>query len=76
MVFSIIGRINHHDIDNGDVNFHPHEYPLKSNTESVTNLDTTPLKSIDDGEMYHLLEFLHTEHDDDVLDVDLQMLQA
>ena len=26
--------------------------------------------------MDHLLEFFHSEHDDDLLDVDLQMLQA
>ena len=26
--------------------------------------------------MDHLLEFLHSEHDDDILDVDLQMIQA
>ena len=35
-----------------------------------------PIKSIDDDEMDHLLEFFHSEHDDDLLDVDLQMLQA
>ena len=64
VVFSIIGRINHHDIDNGDVNVHPPEYPLKSNTESVTDLDTTPIKSIDDDEMYQLLELFHSEYHD------------
>ena len=37
--------------------------------------DTTPIKSIDDDEIYNLLEFLHSEHNDDLLDVDLQMLK-
>ena len=34
------------------------------------------IKSIDDDEVEQLLELLHSEHDDDFLDVDLQMLQA
>ena len=38
--------------------------------------DTTPIKSIDDDEMDHLLELFHSEHDNDLLGVDLQMLQA
>ena len=34
------------------------------------------IKWIDDNEMDHLLEFFCLEYDDNILDVDLQMLQA
>ena len=37
--------------------------------------DTTPIKSIDDDEMDQLLLFFHSEHDADILDIDLQMIQ-
>ena len=73
MVSAIIGKLNYHDIDNGDINS---DVPVASNYESVPYPDTTPIKSIDDYEMDHLLEFFHSEHDDDLLDVDLQMHQA
>ena len=71
-----MGRLNHHAIDNVDVKVPTSESPVESNSESVPDPDTNPIKSIDDDEMDHLLEFFHSEHDEDFLDVDLQMLQA
>ena len=57
VVSSIMGRINHHAIDNGDVEVHSSHFPVEFNSESVPYLGTTPIKSIDDYEMDHLLEF-------------------
>ena len=68
-----MGRLNHHAINNDDINS---DVPVESNYDSVPDPYTTPIKSIDGDEMYHLLEFFHSEHDDDLLDVDLKMLQA
>ena len=45
-----MGILNHHSIDNGDVEFHPSEFPFEPNSESVPDPDTTPIKSIDDYE--------------------------
>ena len=73
---AIMERLNHHSIDNGDVKAPTSEFPVEFNPKSVTDPETTPIKSIDDDEMDHLLEFFHSEHDEDLLDVDLQMLQA
>ena len=70
-----MGILNHRAIDNGDVEFHSSYFPAESNYESVPDPDTTPIKSIDDCEMDRLLEFLHLEHDDDLLDVNFQNLQ-
>ena len=72
----IMGRLNHHSIYNGDVEVHLSEFPVESNSESVTDPDTTPIKSTGYDEMDHLLEFFHTEHDDDEMDADLCMIQA
>ena len=68
-----MGKLNHHAIDNGDITS---DVPVEYSYDSVPYLDTPLIKSIDDGEMDHLLEFFHSEHDDDLLDVDIQMLQA
>ena len=76
MVSAITGRLNHHAIDNGDVEVHPLEFPVEYNYEYVPDTDTTPIKWIDDDEMDHLMEFSHSEHDDDILEVYTQMLQA
>ena len=76
MISDIMEKLNHHTIDNGDVKISTSDVPVESNYESVSDPDTTPIKPIDDDEMDHLLEFFHSEHDDDILDVDLQMLQA
>ena len=75
LVSAIMGRLNHHTIDNGDVEVQPLEFPVESNSGSVPDTDTTPIKSIYDDEMVHLLEILHSEHNDDILGVNLQMIQ-
>ena len=59
MVSAITWRLNNHGIDIGGVEVHPSELPLESNTVSVPYPDTTPIKSIDDYEMDHLLELFH-----------------
>ena len=71
-----MGRLNHHAINNGDVELYPLDYPFESTSESVTDPDTTPIKSIDDDEMYQLLQLFHSEHYYDLFDVELHMLQA
>ena len=69
------GRLNHHDIDNGDVKVQTSYFLVEFNYKSVPDLDTTPIKSIDDDEMDYLLELFHSEHDEDLLDVELHILQ-
>ena len=76
VVSSIMGILNHRSIDNGDVEFRPSEFPVEFNSDSVLDPGTTLIKSIDDDEMDHLLEFFHSEHYEYFLDVDIQMLQA
>ena len=76
VISSITGKLNHHAIDNGDVKIPTSDIPVESKYESVPDPDTTPIQSIDDDEMDHVLEFFHSEHDDDLLDSDLHMLQA
>ena len=41
---------------NGDIKVHPTEFPFESNSESVPDPDTNPMKSIDGDETYHILE--------------------
>ena len=72
----IMGRLNHHAIDKVYVEVQPSGFPVEYKSESVPDPDTTSIKSIDDDEMGHLLEFFHPEHDEDLLYVDIQMLQA
>ena len=71
-----MGKIDHHAIDIFDVKILTSDVPVESKYDSVPDPDTPPIKYIDDDEMDHLLEFFHSEHDDGLLDVDLQMLQA
>ena len=71
-----MGRLNHHAIDNGDVKVYPSEFPVELNSKSVPDPDTTPIKSIDNDEMDHLLELSNSEHDDDLLNFYIHMLQA
>ena len=75
MVSAITWRLNHRVIDNGDIEVHPSDFPFESNSESVPDPDTTLIKLIDGDEMDHILELSHSEHDDDLLDVDLHILQ-
>ena len=76
LISEIMERLNHHAIDNGDVEVHPSEFPVDYHSESVPEPDTTLIKSIDDDEMDHLLELFYSEHDEGLLDVDLHMLQS
>ena len=76
MISAITRKLNHHAIDNCDVKISTSDFPVESNYGSVPDPDTTPIKSIDDDEMYHLLEFFHSEYDDNLVYVDLQMLQS
>ena len=68
-----MGKLNHHAIDNGDINS---DVPVESNYDSVTDPEINPIKSFDDYEMDYLLEFFHSEHDDNILYFDFQMIQA
>ena len=76
VVSDIMGILNHHDIDNGDVQVCPSQFQVESNSESDSDPATNMIKSIDDDEMNNIMEFFYSEHDDDLMGVDLQMLQA
>ena len=52
VVSAIMRKLNHHTIDNGDITS---DVPFESSYDSVPYPDTTPIKSIDDDEMDHLL---------------------
>ena len=67
VVSIIIGILNHHDIDNDDVDIIPSECLFKSTSEYVIDPDTTLIKSINDNEMNSLLELFHSENADDIL---------
>ena len=71
----IMGRLNHHIVDNSDVEVYPLYYPVEYSFDSLPDPDTNPIKSIDDDEIDQLLELFHSKQDDDLLAVDLQMLQ-
>ena len=68
-----MGKLNHHAVDNGDINS---DVPVESSYDFVPDPDTTLIKSIDDDEMDHLLKFFHSEHYDNLLDVDIHILQS
>ena len=76
VVSAIIGRLNHHAINNGDVDVHPSGFSAEFNPESVTDTDTILIKKIDYYEMVHLLKLFHLEYNADTLDVELQVFQA
>ena len=52
VVSAVMGKLNHHVINNGYIHS---DVPVESNYDSVPDPDTTPIKSIDDDEMDHLL---------------------
>ena len=54
VVSAITGRLNHHAIDNGDVEVYPSEFSIESNYESVPDTYTTKIKSTYDDGMDHL----------------------
>ena len=60
VVSDILRIINNHAIDNGDVEVHPSDFPVEFNSEYVSYIDNATIKSIDDDEMDHLLEFFHS----------------
>ena len=55
VVSAIMWRLNHHDVDNGDVQVYLSDYPFKYTSYSVTDMNTTPIKSIGYDEMEKLL---------------------
>ena len=55
VVSSIMGRLNHLAIDNGDVEVHLLDFSVEYNSEYITDPDTTPINSIDDDKVGHLL---------------------
>ena len=69
-----MGRLNPRAIDNGDVKIPTSEFPVDSNYESVPDPDTNLIKLIDYDEMYPLLEFFHSEHDEYHLEVNIQKI--
>ena len=71
-----MGILNHNPIDNGDVEVYTSDYPFESTSDYFPDPETTPIKSIDDGETDHILEWFRSDHDDDILDIDHQILQA
>ena len=71
-----MGKLNHRSIDNGDVKIPTSGVPVESKYESFPDPDITSIKSIDDDEINHLLKFFRLEHDEDIFDIDLQILQA
>ena len=48
VISSIMEKLNHNAIDNGDVKIPTSDFPVDSNYESFPYPDTTPIKSIDD----------------------------
>ena len=76
VVLAIMGRLHHHAIDNGDVEFHNSEYSFESTSEYVPDTYPTLIKSIDDDEMDQLLGLFHSEYDENILCVDLQILET
>ena len=68
VVSALIVKLNHNAVDNGDIEVYTSNYmpdPYK-----------TAIKLEDNDEIDHLLEFLHSRHDGNRLDVDLQMFQS
>ena len=55
MVSDIMGILVNHAIDIVDVEVHPSEFPFEYKYESITDSDTTLIKSIDYYKMDHLL---------------------
>ena len=51
MVLDIMGRLNHHSIDNSDMVFYPLEYPFVSASEYVPYPETTSIKLFNDDKI-------------------------
>ena len=48
VLLDIMGRLNQHAIDNGDVAVKTSDYPLYYTSDSVPDPDNTSIKSVDD----------------------------
>ena len=72
---AITGKLNHHAIDNSDVKLSPLYFQVEFNYESIPDPDTAPIKSNNDCKIDHLLELFHSENDEDLLGVELQIIQ-
>ena len=57
VISATMGKLNNFAIDNGDTTS---DVPVESKYDSVPDPDTTPIKSIDDDEMDHILELFHS----------------
>ena len=44
VVLDFMGRLNNHDIYNGDVEFYTSDYALESTPDYISELDKTPVK--------------------------------
>ena len=75
VVSAIMGRLNYHYVDNDNAGVYPSEYPFEYTSSFVPYPGNTLIKLIDDNEIDQLLEFFHSEHDDNLLDFNIQMLQ-
>ena len=68
VVLTTMSRLNHHVIDNGDVEVHTSEFTFESNSEYSPDPYTTPIKSIDDDKMDHIKgepQYYHYQWHDD-----------
>ena len=61
-------------VDNCDVEVEPWYYPLEYTSESVPDPYNNTIKSIGNDEMNQLLELFYSDHDYDLLYVDLQII--
>ena len=76
VVSDITGRLKHHTVYNGDIEVYLSDYHLEYPSGSFTDLDNSPIKSIDDDEIDRILGLFHLEHDYDILYFDIHMIQA
>ena len=60
VILDLMGRLNNHAVDTGDVYFYTSEYPLEYISEYVTYLDNNPIKSSNDDEVDHILQLFHS----------------
>ena len=60
VVSAIMGILDTHSIYNCDVEVHPSSFPAEYKSESVPDLDTTPIKSIYYDEMDYILKLFHS----------------
>ena len=66
-----MGRLNHHEVDNGYVEVYLSYYPSEYTCAYVPYPDTILINYISDDKMDRLLELFHSELDDNILNADL-----